>query len=763
MGGERPLGVGYGGNFSLLGGYGSDGAPFGGNAASELYLGPIFWDSNLNLVFRGDATANPFPDLHLQRDGAGIPRDAFLRLDQRYFTLRAGRLPMFLESVRSIDGAEVTLRPIPPLSLGGYVGQRNSSVVTPVGTIEHAYDGMAYGAVAMGGWKGFLARVDYQGIYADGMNVREDLGGGLQWQIIRDLLIYGNARGSLLLNEMIEGGAGVVYSPGPVTLSGFYKWSDPALLFFDTNDPWIVFASEPSWRTGGNAEVRLLDGALLLFAGGVHGSAIDYGLGGGAQWGRQSFVRADLAYANGSESAGDGDNIAATLTGNLDLNLFRMLASVSYVENQGGMMPLYGPGEAVGLRVAPEVSLGKGVSVGGRFDGIVSDNPFQFMALAFFQYRPEVTNSSPAFWRDESVARASLAQGVAVFSDGLSLVVIPAQVIMVYDEEGNQDAAFAQNLHQYHTDMSTGCTDCHSTVAESLLASDNNTVVDCTMCHSDGRKIAVTLPDPRLIFPHKTHVTDQSIPCEKCHPGVGTIGIATRANLPSMDVCMSCHDQATRCTQCHPASPSGRVQSIFADGRLLPSLRRGKDVEHTVAFMRGGHRDVARMRISYCENCHGESFSNSREPKGCRECHDPLTVATRPQHPAGWSVSHPQGYRSDPTSCRSCHDQSTCQDCHASRGVSALALQEGIQSYHPGGWLGSSGGSHASRAEAGVWACASCHEVGQVAGFAASAPVSGATACASCHTALANPHGSGMQGRLDALKKANPSLCQRCH
>ncbi len=747
-----------------LGSFGSVGAgggvlqgqpAVGGTTGAELFMGGLPGGFDLNPVFFGDYVIDDFSN-PARRDPRLVPRDAYLRIDQEYMSLRGGRLPFLGGNLHSIDGAEVFVRPYRRIHLGGFVGMRNETVLAPGETapaLQHRHRGLAYGAEVQGGVGGFDARVFYRGIADQGRQTREDLGGEVNWRILPGLSAYGYGTGSLLLQELEKAGGGLQGTWGPAMVRAYFDWNDPSLLYFDADDPWLVFANAPFWKTGGDVSLSLMNGMLLVNAGGLHGSAVDYGITGGAQYGNADFVRLDGSYLQDSRVIGGQDHVAAWLSGGLDFEKLKTLASVGYVQAGGQVMPLFSQGDAVGFLLQADAPVLRELNLGGRFEGSVSDQPFQYNALLFLQWRPEIAKVQgisgryQGSWQPATVQPAS----VSVPQKGLSWVVFPVQVITA--------GAYGENYHSLHADAGQSCVDCHENAPSSRLAADNLAVVSCDSCHDAGRSIKVELRDPRLHFPHATHVTDQKIECERCHGDMTKTGLATRDNLPSMAVCTSCHvTWRNECAKCHPAGSSGRMQSVFAEGKLAPSGSYGIEDSHTLNFRKdGGHRRVAATHLDYCLNCHSMSLAAPGEPAACQECHDPLTVSAKKHHPAGWVVAHPSAVRQDSLSCSNCHETSYCSDCHASKGIAAGMRAMAPRSYHPAGWVTSSGGDHGSRAMTGGLSCAPCHSV------SAPASTGGATSCTSCHSSMANPHGTGLDVRLSRLKEVNPGLCRTCH
>ena len=690
------VGAGAGGTVSVVGGYQWGRPVVGGSAGSEVFLGDLPGGTDLSLLFRGETVSSETS-----------VRDVYIRVDQRYFVLRGGRIPFLGGNIRSLDGAEILFKPTSKLKVGGFFGERNERFLTSDGTLDHRYNGTAYGLSLLGSAAGFDGRVFYQEIVDGDATLREDIGGNFNWRIDPGLSVFVKFAGSLLLDEMMEGRGGLRWKIGPAALTGRFDWADPSLLTFDADDPFLVFNSEPFWRGGGNLSVPLRGGAVLFDVGATHGSTIDYGFNARAQIGRRDFIRLDASYVNDGTVAGNEDNLSAWLTANLDTRRIDALASLGYVQSEGGFLPLYDSGEAVGFLLTADVPISDSLSLGGRFDGTFSENS-RYSSLLFLRWSPGVSGSSPPMGRNRGSWEAATVNppGSLATSDGVSWIVFPVQVVE-FEGEGAKDFS-----HKSHMDLSLSCIDCHDQVPKSLFSSDNLAVVNCANCHEEGRAVKVSIKPPRLNFPHETHVTENKIPCERCHPGVENAGLATRENLPSMTVCTSCHvTWKNECAKCHPAGASGRMQSVFSEGRLRPDESLG-EFNHTFGFMRSGdHRSVAPLQMDYCLNCHSVEFSSPGEPKGCQECHDPASLSTSKRHPAGWLASHPQEARHDSLSCRTCHEQSFCQNCHADQNLASGWNVVSPRSYHSEGWVTVDGGDHRRRAAAGVFTCASCHEV----------------------------------------------------
>jgi hypothetical protein len=193
--------------------------------------------------------------------------------------------------------------------------------------------------------------------------------------------------------------------------------------------------------------------------------------------------------------------------------------------------------------------------------------------------------------------------------------------------------------HAQHARLGLKCDGCHAAAATSVAASDDlipgevacrdchkidrtqpekavakgEPAARCIACHvgwSGAQALAepprVRMPTPNLKFNHKVHVS-REFGCELCHASVSMGGLATTADLPTMALCLGCHDgkqASARCAACHLTLPDGRLRVEFpvatAVGSTVPGVRklapsgslRGFDA-HTLGF-RTNHKQAGR-------------------------------------------------------------------------------------------------------------------------------------------------------------------------
>jgi hypothetical protein len=133
-----------------------------------------------------------------------------------------------------------------------------------------------------------------------------------------------------------------------------------------------------------------------------------------------------------------------------------------------------------------------------------------------------------------------------------------------------------------------------------------------------------------IAFNHAKHVSN-GVACTDCHAGVQT---QAKATLPSVDVCISCHQVALT-----NSAEEERVRTAAAAGQELKWVQLTQTAPH-VFFSHRRHVAVAHLP--------------------CAECHGPMEQATKPPDRAF------QVFKM--ATCIGCHQQhrvnADCNDCH---------------------------------------------------------------------------------------------------
>lgn len=345
------------------------------------------------------------------------------------------------------------------------------------------------------------------------------------------------------------------------------------------------------------------------------------------------------------------------------------------------------------------------------------------------------------------------------------------------------------------------CTTCHDTAADSRSSLDRLIPGEhiCAMCHDIDRAqidkqvpageppaacgachvgvqatavpgrphiARVQIPSPNIKFDHALHVTTENIACSQCHGDfvAERVGLADRDQLPSMTVCLGCHEREARarrkpmlddCTTCHLADAGGVVKTEYPSGTLAPSGQFfGADHD---ALFRVSHAAAAQNNSDYCGACHKQSF--------CVDCHD---GAAKPMdfHGNDYVLLHAMDARRATLDCDACHrSQTFCTGCHSRSGVSSdpgggseYAREPAARRFHPDGWaaMGLRGQDHHSfQAQRNIKQCAACHRE---------------QFCVGCHgntmdTLQINPHPAGwaQSRRCKTLYASAGRMCLRCH
>jgi hypothetical protein len=392
-----------------------------------------------------------------------------------------------------------------------------------------------------------------------------------------------------------------------------------------------------------------------------------------------------------------------------------------------------------------------------------------------------------------AILRASLVLAVAACiawvararaGDAPSSVIYPTQALPI---------SFS---HRLHAARGATCARCHPAAGASLRASDDlmpreaactgegcHTIdlaaagAGCATCHvgwdGQGEPARVVVPAPNLKFTHKLH-GERGMTCEGCH-AVAQVDMATRAQLPRMASCLTCHDGAkapAKCSVCHVAEAAGRLRTSFPEGQLVPSGSLGPGYEAHDATFRTDHRRAGRQKDA-CLQCHAERL--------CLDCHDGQ-LKPMDFHGNDYARLHAVDARRNTPDCASCHRaQSFCQGCHVRSGVSAgrgagkpsdfaqdRATQPGAAQFHPPGFTGPRAGNaqhHAVAAQRNLRACASCHREDFCQRCHAGPGGGGDGAVTGGGPRGVSPHGRAWKGsrRCEALADKNPRLCLRCH
>jgi len=307
------------------------------------------------------------------------------------------------------------------------------------------------------------------------------------------------------------------------------------------------------------------------------------------------------------------------------------------------------------------------------------------------------------------------------------------------------------------------CTTCHAeaVIPKGFGRAGHRSHKTCSKCHqsyyANGFPRPTLYPKSHIRFPHHLHVTQSGASCTTCHGGVAGQTRLGGRHVPKMATCVSCHRRrrvASECTTCHERRDSRHLRVHFSRGTLKPGASLGL-LEHGPTFRRH-HGAAARSRQRTCQSCHEQST--------CLKCHagqrKVLSI-----HPGNYVLRHGSDARAHPGRCQACHTkQRFCLDCHRRMHVTSDHPADRFRRrahFHPPNWASAASRSlahnrHAIHARRNLGSCVSCHRQSTCIRCHASRGVGGYGW---------NPHGPGFahSRRCRMLVKRNRRTCLKCH
>ncbi len=124
--------------------------------------------------------------------------------------------------------------------------------------------------------------------------------------------------------------------------------------------------------------------------------------------------------------------------------------------------------------------------------------------------------------------------------------------------------------------------------------------------------------DQPIAYNHYKHTQELELECTLCHGGVET---AIRATLPSIEVCIGCHEEPVT-----ESAEEEKIRTYYARNEEIPWKRLFEVPEH-VFFSHRRHVTVAGLD---CTKCHGDMATRKKPPKkapmgismnACMSCH----------------------------------------------------------------------------------------------------------------------------------------------
>jgi hypothetical protein len=314
--------------------------------------------------------------------------------------------------------------------------------------------------------------------------------------------------------------------------------------------------------------------------------------------------------------------------------------------------------------------------------------------------------------------------------------------------------------HAKHSAAQVECLTCHEAAYDSKQLGERVNPVektclqchgdrknDCAMCHTKVKeRQSGETREPTLKMSHAAHIERTKEDCKVCHTKLPE-PVRTREMVPAMEKCLGCHEhekdfQAGNCARCH---------FDLARYGLKPVSR----FTHAGNFVRE-HMRPARSAPQTCATCHDQQFCTDchAETVGLRvEVKNPDRVDRDFIHRNDFVSRHAIEQHADPASCRRCHGQSFCDDCHRAQSLTPQAGSP--RNPHPLGWaLPGSAQFHGTEARRDIASCAACHDQGA------------ASNCVQCHKSGGiggNPHPDGWSARHGRDEITRNNMCRICH
>jgi len=292
------------------------------------------------------------------------------------------------------------------------------------------------------------------------------------------------------------------------------------------------------------------------------------------------------------------------------------------------------------------------------------------------------------------------------------------------------------------------CVSCHEmSIHYKTWSVSSHKDVECEECHVMPGMINMArtkLAATRQVYKHvkggtdpyriQGHVPDAN--CKKCHRETREMVV-----YHGLKITHRRHwDRKIGCTVCHANVVHGEnaatkntpsMQTCFKchDGRKASNVcgtcHETLGVRRATPFSPewvAGHKEEARQGGDSCKRCHHQDF--------CNNCH---TMAT--PHPGNWLDLHPAAYRRDPGQCAVCHPKNIqsifCGDCHKVRRA------------HSTDWIA----KHPTAVREQPAACDACHKK---------------DFCSDCHSRYRS-HPTNWLQRHPGEAKTHPEKCKTCH
>ena len=294
--------------------------------------------------------------------------------------------------------------------------------------------------------------------------------------------------------------------------------------------------------------------------------------------------------------------------------------------------------------------------------------------------------------------------------------------------------------HRIHMAIENiGCSTCHIGSGESLVSEDillplkENCAYchdlkapdKCSVCHIGSNPeefIGYQVETPKLLFNHKYHTVERNMPCFLCHGEIENHDVSTKADMPPMTTCFSCHDDISapsECSWCHVSEDELRPEFHTSDW-----LHKHRTIFNSPPI-KAEENCMMCHKENWCQDCHVGSQLTESSPQSVFPFYRPSEWGKKPQvssrvHSLNYRFIHPLDAKGKDRFCTTCHEFTEfCVECHRE------AQNNIMPEWHQGvDWAPSInfGGRHADFARRDLERCMGCHDLqGQ------------ATICLRCH------------------------------
>lgn len=279
----------------------------------------------------------------------------------------------------------------------------------------------------------------------------------------------------------------------------------------------------------------------------------------------------------------------------------------------------------------------------------------------------------------------------------------------------------------------------HGELSEERLASCTtcHTRERCTSCHVDTGATAVIARVPAAPETMELPATEARYPTPASHGAEDFL--STHGRDLEVAECSTCHTQES-CTTCHSADTPDPVTRLASRDRAMApgvEVQRSAPPSHASPWFIEDHEALAAAGQASCRSCHTQSY--------CTECHE---SPDRPgYHPPNFALKHSTQAYGREMECANCHSSSAfCRECHRQLGMQARGRLDGSFHDKAPAWLL----RHAQAARQDLESCTTCHRQSD---------------CLQCHSQLGrfrvSPHGPGFEA--ERLFDKNPQICFACH